>query len=205
MMDPEYLRDPRAHLRMCPAESDLTGNRCEATKGHYGPHWFGLSERWANVEAARTAAAEAAERGLAAARNATGNRPESHGDATEGAAESPRTPESATAISGPSPVDVSVGSDAATRVVNISLLSGGITTRLPDGPADRATIPVRAAAADAVLAELDRLRGQIQAVRELHRQRVVEAFDGHPITFDDCKHCDETWPCPTIQAIGETA
>lgn len=48
------------------------------------------------------------------------------------------------------------------------------------------------------------LRRQVQAVRELHRQRVVQAFD-HPITFDDCACCDAAWPCRTIQAIGGEA
>lgn len=45
--------------------------------------------------------------------------------------------------------------------------------------------------------EVDRLRGQVGRVRELHRPR---EYGNGPSEF--CAHDDEVMPCPTIQAIG---
>lgn len=48
-----------------------------------------------------------------------------------------------------------------------------------------------------VTAERDRLRAQLQAVRELHKQ-------ADPM-IHWCIHDEHPWPCNTIQAIGEEA
>lgn len=48
--------------------------------------------------------------------------------------------------------------------------------------------------ADQAEAELDAANATIQRVRDLHTQ-------AHPqLVF--CDHCDESWPCPTIQALA---
>lgn len=50
------------------------------------------------------------------------------------------------------------------------------------------------------------LEAPISKVRELHRNH-----DGCPDGFDDCigvglcRHCGQTWPCPTIRALDGAA
>lgn len=74
---------------------------------------------------------------------------------------------------------------------------------------------------EALTSERDRLRAQVQAIRELHQPR-----ETRPARFDQpaqvrCGHCadmchsytglnceypyDAAWPCSTIQALGEEA
>ena len=55
----------------------------------------------------------------------------------------------------------------------------------------------------ALLAEVERLRGQIDAVREDHFPVEVNYYAA---TVTECCSCPGPWPCPTIRALdGEAA
>lgn len=194
--DGEYLRHPnpssgqtRAVVMMCGASSPR-GNWCEAIKDHDGPHWFGLHEQWPDAPAESNA-----ERRTGVG---TGT------DETEGAQEALRASDREPLA----PIDPAVSSVADTGVITLGLASGTIMLNA-DMDAEMAG-EIRDMLDDAVghvggeraQAELDRLRGQVGRVRELHHLREDIGLDGKRIIGITCAYDDEIWPCPTVQALG---
>jgi len=199
--DPEYLRDPREHRS---AQSSWLIWLPDQEMWRTPTHWSWLGECEANRARSHFCAGGHAEG--ASCRCACG-------DVHRAAAMDPRAfvPERgdhersmailAAVVDAERPTGVGEGAgtaEAATALTDLVGLDPNLTGGLdPTEYIQRQNCDHGA--------ELDRLRRQVQSVRELHRQRVVVAFDGHPITFDDCTHCDAAWPCPTIQALDGEA
>lgn len=200
--DPEYQRDPRPasmlqsveidtdadlpprgqrHERACGAPSP-GGNWCEAIEGHTGPHWFGLSERWANVEGATVHLdnrdAVFVPTGPAWFDEATAKRCSCAWTMTT---EHRSTGEAVRRLAQVDPKCPTHGPVDGPSVHGERPGGLGEYSATPEGAraiSGRATIPVRVEAADAVLAELDKLRRQVQAVRELCEGNMGQWDDG---------------------------
>ena len=79
-----------------------------------------------------------------------------------------------------------------------SPIAEGIGQGEDDGLADAEFIAHAPSDLAALVAEVERLRGQIDAVREHHVP--VEA-NYYAATVTECCSCPGPWPCPTIRAL----
>lgn len=86
---------------------------------------------------------------------------------------------------------------------------GGTTTEHVADFVDRVNGPFIVAARnhiDAVLAEVVRLRAQVEAVRQIHQPltEITSALGEPETTWTRCSHgCNPlVWPCPTIRALS---
>lgn len=99
-----------------------------------------LAKAAEKLEEARTAAREAVKRGMEAALKTRVDGPSVHAEPPTGSGAGVETPEGAGERSGPSPVDVSVGTDAAKRTVNVGLITGSTTISIDMTVEDAATL-----------------------------------------------------------------
>lgn len=187
--DPEYLRDPRIKATCAPlvaAAEAAASTWCSCA-------WTMTAEH----RSAGQSTHQLVQVDPACRTHGTGNRPQIAQDGPGGSGECSATPEGAGGATGPS-VNRARLREAILEGVDVRIAYGEPVWTIDEAGLDQ----VLDAAYDALVAERDELRRQVQAARELH-VRLVFAIDGGPeVPTDTCLTCEKPWPCPTIQAIG---